>query len=156
MSARRPLVALCVVAGVLVTATPATADVWARTDHSSAVVPWDGTDHHATGVTTPTTTPTRHRIAATPRTGAPATRHLPRTRIKPQRAAQRWQPSITCRTTLGTRWIVGPGDTLDLVARCHPGVTVEAIAARNGIRMPQALIRERQVLHIPAAREGLR
>jgi hypothetical protein len=117
----------------LVTATPASADdSWTVTDHSGPRPSWTVTDYSG---------PHRERSVSR--------KALPR-RVRRTRATVRypWRPSTTCRVVQGRTWRVGPGDTLSLVADCHPGVTVDGLRAVNGLRGD--LIRVGQVLRVPA------
>lgn len=163
---RRVVVALGLAAGALVTATPAHADTtgdpvtpWAV---NGTPAPWTTTDHSGEKPRTETTPqrpqeprqrtngPSRVRRAA-PATARPVASqphkrvagHRPAARPAPRRAAERV-------------WHVAPGDTLWAIAGVYPDLgprlgAVERIARRNGIALPQGLIRDGQTLVIPAA-----
>lgn len=115
---------------------------------------WMVTDWTTDGQTSiPGTVPTA-KVATEHRTTAPAT--TPRKpqaapgapRRAPRVAGHRpWRPSGVCRAREGV-WLVGPGDTLDLIARCT-GVSIGRLAARNGVRAPAYVIRVGQELQIP-------
>jgi hypothetical protein len=127
-----PAVALAIAAaGTLITATPAAA--------GTATTPWDTTDHHAATVTAPDGGAAPRAAAAgaalaaagTPARALPrpaarqrATTPRPRPRIAGHHGGRRtWTPSTTCPTHHTDRtWTVGPGDTLWLIAGCHPDI----------------------------------
>ncbi|MDQ1249628.1 MAG: LysM domain [Actinomycetota bacterium] len=128
----------------LVTVMPAVADDtaperWTATDASSTGLSWTVTD-----LTGP-----RRRPAVSRESGVRRTPSTLRRRAKVAgRARYPWRASTVCRVRQGRTWFVGPGDTLSLISACHPGVTVDQLRDRNGLRGDT--IRVGQLLHIPA------
>jgi len=144
---RAAAAALAAAASFTLTVTPAAAvppdpAAWTVTIPTPAATHGIATRHLAK--------PAQRAPEAAPAAARTATR-------RPARVAgvrRSWRASSTCRATVRAgeerTWWVGPGDTLDLIARCHPGVTVDRLRARNGLRSD--LIRVRTRLVIPAAR----
>jgi hypothetical protein len=128
-------------AGITLVTVPAAARIPDPTTWSVAQqtqpTPWQVTDQHDSKLPT--------KASPRPRSRAGTSREVRRIHRAIHR---RWHATTTCRTAPESRWLVGPGDTLWLITRCHPGIDIDQLRARNGIRGDR--IHVGQVLVIPA------
>lgn len=162
----RLLAGSAIAAATIGVATPAHADTtpdpWSITSHAAVTMPpavgpspaptaapgpdnpQARPDFSTDRAATPSPAPSQARAGAS----APPPRAATATRTAARVAGHRHRARHPQPTATRT-WLVGPGDTLSLVAAVY-GVTVERIAARNGITDPD-LIRVGQLLTVPVA-----